>query len=142
MVMLANRHMDVDRARDTVRRGHCRRGRVVRACRAMIARQGGDSSIDDDPRRLPQARHRTVVTPSDPVTSVRLAAERLGQAAVDLGAGRERVDDSGPITPSVSSSRRGWARRSAAAIRCCGCTTTTPIGSPGPSMSPGRRSRS
>jgi len=74
-------------------------GAALSRLRAMIARQGGDSSIVDDPRRLPQARHRTVVTAERSGYVVQLAAERLGQAAADLGAGRERVDD--PVDHAV-----------------------------------------
>jgi len=97
MVLLAT-GTDGDRARDTVRQA-LSSGAALSRLRAMIARQGGDSSIVDDPRRLPQARHRTVVTAERSGYVVRLAAERLGQAAADLGAGRERVDD--PVDHAV-----------------------------------------
>ncbi|MCC7179816.1 MAG: thymidine phosphorylase [Acidobacteria bacterium] len=58
----------------------------------LVARQGGDASLVDDARVLPQARARTPVPA--PCSGVVLAmdAEKVGRASMLLGAGRERAD--------------------------------------------------
>ena len=69
-------------------------GRGLEKFRAMIAEQGGDPRVIDDPSRLPQAPHfQSVRAPRDGFVT-KLDAENVGRAAVLLGAGRNRVDDS------------------------------------------------
>ncbi len=64
-----------------------------RKLRDMVAAQGGDVAVIDDPSRLPAAPLvRAVEAESDGVVSA-IDAERIGQAAVLLGAGRERKGD-------------------------------------------------
>ncbi len=60
----------------------------------MIARQGGDARVVDEPDRLPSARTtRTVTAPTSGfVTGI--DAEAIGRTAVLLGAGRDRKDAS------------------------------------------------
>ena len=60
---------------------------------AMIARQGGDATIVDDAKRLPQARHRRSVAARSSGYVHRLDAELVGRASMLLGAGRETVND-------------------------------------------------
>jgi len=67
--------------------------------RRIIEMQGGDPAIVDDPRRLPAAPYRHVVTTAQTGFVTRVDAELIGRAAVVLGAGRDRIDD--PIDPSV-----------------------------------------
>jgi pyrimidine-nucleoside phosphorylase len=67
--------------------------------RAMIARQGGDPAVVDDPGRLPQARHRRSVQARADGYVARVSAEAVGRTAMMLGAGRDRVN--APIDPAV-----------------------------------------
>lgn len=67
-------------------------GTALAKFEAMVARQGGDAAVIRDPRRLPQASHRHIVSaPSDGYVT-RIDAELVGRAAVALGAGRDRLD--------------------------------------------------
>jgi pyrimidine-nucleoside phosphorylase len=61
---------------------------------ALVAAQGGDVGMVDDPSRLPQARIVEVLTASQTGYVARLNALQVGLAAVELGAGRERKEDS------------------------------------------------
>lgn len=64
-----------------------------RKLRDMVAAQGGDVAFIDDPSRLPAAPLvHTLEAGADGVVSA-IDAEHIGQAAVLLGAGRERKGD-------------------------------------------------
>ena len=64
-----------------------------RKLRDMVAAQGGDVAVIDDPSRLPAAPLvRTLEAGADGVVSA-IDAELIGRAAVLLGAGRERKGD-------------------------------------------------
>ncbi len=60
--------------------------------RNMVKLQGGDLSIVDNPKRLPQAKFQTKI--KSPATGYihHLDALTLGQASVLMGAGREKID--------------------------------------------------
>ena len=68
-------------------------GAALEKLRAMIAWQGGDAGVVDDPSRLPQASkaHRIAATRSGHVTAI--DALLIGRSAVALGAGRDRKSD-------------------------------------------------
>jgi thymidine phosphorylase len=68
-------------------------GAAAARLRAMIAAQGGDPSVVDDPDRLPRARAVELVRADRSGVVSGLDAELVGRAAVWLGAGRERKDD-------------------------------------------------
>ncbi len=74
-------------------------GRGLEKFREIIARQGGDPHLVDDPGRLPTAPHcaHILARRSGYVTDIH--AEHVGLATMLLGAGRERVDD--VVDPSV-----------------------------------------
>jgi pyrimidine-nucleoside phosphorylase len=74
-------------------------GQALDRFRKMVELQGGDPRTIDDPKKLPQARHTTIVSsPSDGyLTSVQ--CEQAGTACVILGGGRERKEDS--VDPAV-----------------------------------------
>ena len=74
-------------------------GRALETFRRMVERQGGDPGVIDDPGRLPSAPHRHVVRAERRGFAQGWHAERLGMAAVALGAGRDRADDR--IDPAV-----------------------------------------
>jgi pyrimidine-nucleoside phosphorylase len=64
-----------------------------RKLRDMVAAQGGDVAVIDDPARLPAAPLvQTIEAGADGVVAA-IDAELIGQAAVRLGAGRERKGD-------------------------------------------------
>jgi len=67
--------------------------------REIIRAQGGDPIVVDNARCLPQARHQTEWRSPLAGYLTRLDAEKLGRAAMVLGAGRQRVED--PIDPAV-----------------------------------------
>ena len=74
-------------------RAAIRSGAGVEKFRQIIEHQGGDPRVVDDYSRLPSAPDRdSVAAPSSGFVSV-LEAERVGRAAVALGAGRGRLDD-------------------------------------------------
>lgn len=74
-------------------------GRAARTFQAIIAAQGGDPGVVDDPTRLP---HATVVeTYAAPRTGTVASVDprAIGWGLVELGAGRSRMDSE--IDPSV-----------------------------------------
>ena len=84
---------------------------------AMIARQGGDATIVDDAKRLPQARHRRSVAARSSGYVHRLDAELVGRASMLLGAGRETVNDTiDPGAGIVIHAKPGEAVKSGAPI--------------------------
>src|SRR3984885_858404 len=67
--------------------------------REIVALQGGDVGVVDDPHRLARAKHKIdVVSPSRGYISS-TQCEQLGVACVVLGGGREKKDDA--IDPAV-----------------------------------------
>ena len=76
-----------------------RSGAAAKKFREIIARQGGDPRVVDDPTRLPQARQRKDFPASAGGYLAKMDAERIGRAAMALGAGRARVEDA--IDPAV-----------------------------------------
>jgi pyrimidine-nucleoside phosphorylase/thymidine phosphorylase len=74
-------------------------GRGLATWRRMVAAQGGDARIVDDPGLLPRAA--TLVEVASPAAGVveAIDGEALGLAAMALGAGRARVEDR--IDPAV-----------------------------------------
>jgi pyrimidine-nucleoside phosphorylase len=76
---LAEEMMASGRARDTFRR--------------VARQQGGDERVVDDRSRLPRARKTEVVRAKESGFVARMACERIGQASVVLGGGREKKED-------------------------------------------------
>lgn len=67
-------------------------GAALATFRRLVAGQGGDVRVIDDPHLLPQARFRqTVAAPADGVLA-RVDALAVGRASLLLGAGRDRAD--------------------------------------------------
>jgi pyrimidine-nucleoside phosphorylase len=91
MLVVGNRASDSD-ADATVRRVLAS-GEGLSRLRAMIAQQGGDSSVVDDYARLPGARQRHAVLADRRGFVSRLDAELVGRASMALGAGRARVEE-------------------------------------------------
>ena len=75
-------------------------GRALEAFRAMIAAQGGDPHVVDDPEGvLPRAPVRRPILADVAGTLAAVDAEALGRASGDLGAGRRKKTDL--IDPAV-----------------------------------------
>jgi pyrimidine-nucleoside phosphorylase len=74
-------------------------GAGVEKLRAIIENQGGDPGVIDDYSRLPSAPDREPIVAAQSGYLTALEAERLGRAAVALGAGRATIEDR--IDPGV-----------------------------------------
>ncbi|MFQ5694539.1 MAG: thymidine phosphorylase [Terriglobia bacterium] len=74
-------------------------GKAAEKFKQIIAQQGGDARVVDEPGRLPRAREREELRATENGYLVKVETERLGWAAMALGAGRQRVEDS--IDPAV-----------------------------------------
>ena len=75
-------------------------GAGLASLRAMIAAQGGDPRVCDDPRGvLPAAPVVTEVTAATTATVVRIPARVIGELSMALGAGRRRKGDD--VDPAV-----------------------------------------
>ena len=74
-------------------------GSSLEKFRELIAAQGGDAGVVDDLSHLPQASLRSTVLAERSGFIAELDAEAVGIAALELGAGRVRVEDR--IDPAV-----------------------------------------
>ena len=74
-------------------------GAALEKFREIVAHQGGDPRVIDDYARLPSAPGRSDVVAERAGYLTTIRAERVGRAAVALGAGRSRLDD--VIDPGV-----------------------------------------
>jgi pyrimidine-nucleoside phosphorylase len=74
-------------------------GKALDRFRQMVELQGGDPRAIDDPKRLPQAQHKTVLSSPQSGYLASLQCERVGTACVILGGGRERKEDA--VDPAV-----------------------------------------
>ncbi len=74
-------------------------GAAAEKFKEIIAAQGGDPAVVDDLGRLPQAQHREEFIAGDSGYVAGIQTERVGWAAMALGAGREKVDDK--VDPAV-----------------------------------------
>jgi pyrimidine-nucleoside phosphorylase len=74
-------------------------GKALDKFRQMVELQGGDARVIDDPKRLPQAKHRMTLSSPGSGYVAFLQCEQVGAACVVLGGGRERKEDS--VDPAV-----------------------------------------
>jgi pyrimidine-nucleoside phosphorylase len=74
-------------------------GAAAEKFQQIIARQGGDARVVDDPKRLPQARLRADWLAPATGFVAGIETERVGWATMALGAGRLRVEDA--VDPAV-----------------------------------------
>ena len=68
-------------------------GAAAQKFQQIIAHQGGDPRVVDDPKRLPQARLRADWAAPAAGFVTGMQTERLGWATMSLGAGRLRLED-------------------------------------------------
>jgi pyrimidine-nucleoside phosphorylase len=74
-------------------------GRALEKFREMVALQGGDPDVVDDPTRLPRAKHSFNITSPRSGYVAAIQCEDVGTACVILGGGREKKEDS--VDPAV-----------------------------------------
>jgi pyrimidine-nucleoside phosphorylase len=119
-------------------------GAALEKFRQLVAAQGGDASIVDDPKRLPQPNHRAEVRAEREGMVTQIATRRLGLLAARLGAGRlgaEGVDaaagiwvhkkvgdfvQAGEVLATLQSSRPIEAELVAEGQACFGIGTEAP----------------
>ena len=92
MVRLAEKAASDDDAAAMVRHALAS-GAALAKFRTMVARQGGDPAVVDDPGRLPSAALTHPITASRAGFVTALDALLIGRAAVALGAGRDKKGD-------------------------------------------------
>ena len=92
MVLLARRAETAAEAERLVRRALTSREGLAKF-RQMVARQGGDVSVVDDPARLALASGREMVCAARAGYVTGLDAMLIGRAAAALGAGRATAED-------------------------------------------------
>ena len=80
-------------------------GRAADIFKQVIAAQGGDPEVVDDPARLPQARAVEIFSAPRAGVIARVEPRAVGRGVIALGGGRTRMDDT--IDPSVGFVIRG-----------------------------------
>jgi pyrimidine-nucleoside phosphorylase len=98
MLLLAKAAKTSDEARRQLREALAS-GAALEKFREMVAAQGGDVAVVDDPSRLPQARLREDVMASRSGWVGDVDAMEVALAALGLGAGRTRAED--PVDHAV-----------------------------------------
>lgn len=74
-------------------------GKALNKFRALIRLQGGNEKVIDDYSLLPKAKYQIEVKSSKSGYIAEIDTQRIGMLAIELGAGRKRIDDI--IDPSV-----------------------------------------
>jgi pyrimidine-nucleoside phosphorylase len=74
-------------------------GQALKRFREMVALQGGDPRVVEDPTRLPRAKHSLNISSPRSGYVAAIQCEDVGTACVILGGGREKKEDS--VDPAV-----------------------------------------
>src|SRR5947207_15749757 len=98
MVLLAKKAADLADARQKIDTA-LSSGAGLEKFRQIIARQGGDPAIIDQPARLPMAKKRHLLKSQRGGFLTSIHAETFGRACMMLGAGRSRIED--VVDPAV-----------------------------------------
>ena len=98
MLLSVGRTATLDEARELLVKNLDSGAAYEKWCQLVTA-HGGDVTAIHDLSRMPQAAHVTEITAARSGTVVGLACERIGRAAVVLGAGRAKAEDS--VDPAV-----------------------------------------
>jgi len=98
MLCLAGRTPTVDAGR-ALADALIRDRSALKKFREIVVQQGGDPTAIDDPRRLPQAQHRTPLLSRSSGFVDAIQCEQVGIASLVLGGGREKKEDT--IDPAV-----------------------------------------
>jgi len=100
MVRLAGKAATDDAAAGLIRQALAS-GAGLAKLRELIAGQGGDASVVDDPSRLPVASHAKMLTATRTGFVNSLDALLVGRAAVALGAGRDKKGDAVDLSAGI-----------------------------------------
>ncbi|KJJ43217.1 thymidine phosphorylase [Bacillus subtilis] len=92
MVVLAKRAATLDEARAKLEEV-MKNGKALEKFKDFLKNQGGDSSIVDDPSKLPQAAYQIDVPAKEAGVVSEIVADEIGVAAMLLGAGRATKED-------------------------------------------------
>jgi pyrimidine-nucleoside phosphorylase len=98
MLLLAERAPNLEQGRQQANE-LVRNRSALEKFRQIIKAQGGDASVIDDPKRLPQAKHQMQVLSQASGFVESTQCEQVGVASLVLGGGREKKEDS--IDPAV-----------------------------------------
>ncbi|MDU0155976.1 pyrimidine-nucleoside phosphorylase [Bacillus cabrialesii] len=92
MVVLAKKAAALDEARAKLEEV-MKNGKALEKFKDFLKNQGGDSSIVDDPSKLPQAAYQIDVPAKEAGVVSEIVADEIGVAAMLLGAGRATKED-------------------------------------------------
>ncbi|PTU29180.1 pyrimidine-nucleoside phosphorylase [Bacillus subtilis] len=92
MVVLAKKADTLDEARAKLEEV-MKNGKALEKFKDFLKNQGGDSSIVDDPSKLPQAAYQIDVPAKEAGVLSEIVADEIGVAAMLLGAGRATKED-------------------------------------------------
>jgi pyrimidine-nucleoside phosphorylase len=87
MVVLAEKANSLDEARAMLQEV-IKNGKALESFKTFLSAQGGDASVADDPSKLPDASHKIEVPAKEDGYISEIVAEKIGVAAMKLGAGR------------------------------------------------------
>ncbi|MBJ7895186.1 pyrimidine-nucleoside phosphorylase [Bacillus atrophaeus] len=92
MVVLAKKAATLDEAREKLIKV-MKNGKALEKFKDFLKNQGGDSSVVDDPSKLPQAAYKIDVPAKEAGVVSEIVADEIGVAAMLLGAGRATKED-------------------------------------------------
>ncbi|WP_395894163.1 pyrimidine-nucleoside phosphorylase [Bacillus safensis subsp. safensis] len=92
MVVLAKKADTLDEAREKLIEV-MKNGKALEKFKEFLENQGGDSSIVDQPEKLPQAPYKIEVPAKKSGVVAEIVADEIGVAAMILGAGRATKED-------------------------------------------------
>jgi len=92
MVVLAKKAETLDEAREKLI-DVMKNGKALQKFKDFLQNQGGDSSVTDNPEKLPQAAYKIDVPAKEAGVVSEIVADQIGVAAMLLGAGRATKED-------------------------------------------------
>lgn len=87
MVYLAEKAENIETAREMLEDA-IKSGKALETFKLFLESQGGDSSVVDEPERLPQAQYKLELPAKESGYVAEITADSIGTAAMILGAGR------------------------------------------------------
>ena len=92
MVVLAQKAQSLEEARQMLEEA-IQSGKALEKFKTFISHQGGDSSIVDNPDKLPHARYQIPFQAKKDGVITKMIANEIGVASMMLGAGRQTKED-------------------------------------------------
>lgn len=83
-------------------------GKALEKFKEFLENQGGDSSIVDQPEKLPQAPYKIEVPAKESGVVAEIVADEIGVAAMILGAGRATKEDDIDLSVGIMLNKK-WA---------------------------------